>query len=261
MMKTSQIKMIVFLVLGIGWMIIGNSCANPEFTADQMLEDAIFAVSAQNNFTFKGNSQVSIAGAAVQQDVSFEGFVAEDNRLYIKVNSNRESPLNPNSTETLNKPSALAEKWNPLDKMDQLKILNKSATVNDELSSATTTVIDASVNGEQYTAQFKKELRAQQNIILEPYIDEARNQHQLSDQELASMRREMQQSISDAAQKLDAILETISAKGNYRIWIDPKTGLPQKMQVVTDINYAIGEQDRQETVKLNYIFQGYGKDS
>jgi hypothetical protein len=146
--------------------------------------------------------------------------------------------------------------WNPIEKLKQLKQYKSVVTLNNELSSDKVTVIDAAVNAEPYTDLVVEELKVKaESVSAEQYMEQMQGKERINERVLQQMKREMEKSIANAESQLDAMLATLTAEGRYRIWISSQSGLPQKMQVITELNYKLEQQERTETIQLDYVFK------
>jgi hypothetical protein len=247
---TKRLVSFLFVIGCIAWF---TACSNPSDAPETILDHAIAAMLETEKFAFQGHSQVHVAGITVLNHVTFEGLVSNDEQQYMKVNKANNHLLPEGSS--FDEHTELSGNWNPLRQLQLLKSFKSAVNINNELSTAAITVIEATVNPQEITKNLKNELQQQKrSFALEPYIRDLQIRYPLTEKELEAMRAEMQQSITAAGSKLDEMLQTFAAASDYRLWVDRSTGLPKKMEVSTDFQYMIGGKDRQETLKSEFIF-------
>lgn len=243
---------------------------------EALLNGALSKRLGQQSYAFQGVSEIRMAGVAVQPNRVFAGTVMDRNRLFLhaspQTNENgvlREKKANPGepivftrneygwgTDQALNmSQEAGSFRWNPVQAMERLQSSAKQVTINKELSNNQTIVLDVETDSKQMTKQVKSQFAPSAERWIAPErLQRLKNEYGLTDRQLASMRSEMQQKISAASGKLNDMLNSLNARGLYRIWIDRQGNMPQQLREETQLNYTSAGKQVEETSVVQFRF-------
>lgn len=253
---------------------------------EAVLEHALSGLSGKDNFAFQGKTEVKSAGHPVQEALKFDGFVVNHNQMYIKTrrsfalhaggqgkSAESENWKAGNSTIYIknnnnwirsNKGTAadnfpeMLRMWNPMVRIEQINKLKKRVAIDRKLSDSKHTVLNIRMNSAAMKSMMRTELTRQ--LSVDKLMKQVRQGNDLSGQEAASMRAELERNMMKAKAELEEMLSTLSLDARYLMWVDNTTSLPQRMVVESTMKYVSGGVDRQEAIRAEYDFKDYDKD-
>jgi hypothetical protein len=256
-------------------MILNTGCTATQPDPLDSLTVALDAVSRQESFAFSGKEELRLEGITVQKNDSIQGAVADSNRMFLRITDG--TSLNSKSenegiiysrtngswaleSDRLSAVPGLFSRWNPLEKIEMLNSMNKTAAYNQALTDFNIKVIDAEINSDEVTALVKRDMELWLNEpISEERLTEFTQTQQLSEREAESVRSELEIGIRSYADKLRAMSDSLQVKMNYRLWIDNKQELPQKMTIDMYLRFRYQDRDNEESVHAEYEFRDFDK--
>jgi hypothetical protein len=241
------------------------SCSPIEPDPELTLDLALKTIDKQNSFAFSGTEEVQVDGITVQQRGAVRGAVAEQNRMYVQSESDegtvykrKEEAWIPAASQ-LTSVTGLFGNWNPLEKLEQLRALDKQVRINREMSLVNSLALDAEINSEEVTEWVKTSVRNRLESLTSDRLDSFIHTEHLNEAEASQLREELAKSTKANATKLMAMSDTLSVRMNYRMWIEPESSLMQRMTVEMLLSYHYDNQDHHEAIFADYEFRDFDK--
>jgi hypothetical protein len=249
----------------------------------QLLTNSITALNNKEQYAFTGLTQILSSGVTVQASQQFEGFLIGGDQLFVRpmvdtaAVSGNVTKAGASSGQLLTfkrtneewipatgQTGVESEKyrqWNPASKLRELEAAdNKTVRYDHEQAKQPNEhVLLVELADPEMTTIVADSLKSQHSqLSLERQLELARTRG-LSEAELGQLAKELQQVISRSQTSLDEMLGSLKAQGTYRLWIDRTTRLPRKLTAETNMTYAQGGAQRQETVRAEFEFKDYDK--
>lgn len=212
-----------------------NACRiAPQEDAGEALTNAMESLRKLSYFSYSGQAMVSLSGYNLPLDHVDEGYAAQGHIYTQKGN-----------------------KWfaNPLQKLEQLNALNKKVSWNMEMSKESDRVLEIELNDSDVLEQIISELRAQQNkLALDLY---GQSSGMAAPGGPTEQQKELQLVLERSNAELDEMLSTLKANCTYHLWLQPRTGLPQKMVMETRLLYSLYGEPKEELKTMTYVFRDF----
>jgi hypothetical protein len=256
-------------------MIFNTGCTATQPDPLDSLNVALDTVSRQESFAFSGKEELRLEGITVQKNDSIQGAVADSSRMYLRMSDGaslssqsedegviytRTNGSWARESDHLSAVPGLFSRWNPLEKIEMLGSMHKTAVYNHALTDLNIKVIDVEINPDEVTAQVKQDIEL---WLSEPISDkrltEFAKTQRLSEWEANRIRAELEQEIIPYVDKLRAMSDSLQVQMNYRFWIDSKQELPQRMTIDMFLRFRYQEKDNEESVHAEYEFRDFDK--
>ncbi|WP_166238172.1 hypothetical protein [Paenibacillus turpanensis] len=220
--------------------------------SEQLLRDTVKKVNDAENFAFQGESSVTIEDISLTKDIEFQGYVQGRGKAVI---------TKKNESAAEEQTLSSASKLNPLVQLNRLADVQRSVTVNQELSDNVTLVLDIESEPNEMAAFLKEQWgEAAAEAELEQMLGRVTEKYGLSSEQQERWKAIAAERIEQARGKYIAMLDSVNTDTHYRLYIDKGTELPSQLEASTTLQYKNEEAEREETSRTIYRFYNYSED-
>lgn len=275
--KQSQIYLILSFIL----LLLVGCNANQASDPNQIQKSILDKMSAENNYSFTGQTSLKISKRNIDDVIKFNGFINEKNNMYVNLNiagiegmPEEEMKVVSSPEKTMVKYSEEGE-WREITKEEesiftefknlgpeyafnvigQNTISNEKIEDKDNLKGLLVT-IDPDKMKQVVAEQMRLSLEG--GTLTDQDIQDMKEKMGLTDQEIADMKDELQKQMEQSKQQIEEMISTMTVKSSYNIYYDPSSFLVKEMVQNTTSNFTMEGEPVTESVIVNLSLTDYG---